>query len=265
MQIYIYGIIDSHYRIDGSIAGLGGANVYNISYRDIGATASNLNEELKNITSDRALEHEGVVERLMEHFTVLPVRFLTIFNREEDVISMMKEHYRDFKENLSRLCDKMEFGIKVIWPADTIKKRIIAAFNRDNSDVSVSADSAAKIFLKEKLEKYSIEKEFKEEADRCISVVDERFNQIAAEKKLQKLQTEKLLLNAAYLVEKEKQDNFKQAFEQLKSATGDLEFLFSGPWPPYNFISLSRKLYMPKDFDGTDIFDARSAGNQGRR
>lgn len=261
MQIYIYGIIDSNYRMDNFITGIEEASVYNIPYRDIGVIGSSLNVQIQDITPDRVLKHEEVVEKLMEHFTVLPVRILTIFNGEENILSMMKDYYADFKENLKRLHNKVELGIKVIWPADTIKKRIIAAFNKSGSNILINADSTAKTFLRGKLEEYNLEKEFREEADKCVAVADEYFNRIAVEKKLQKLQTEKLLLNAAYLVEKEKQDEFKQAFEQLKNVPGDLEFLFSGPWPPYNFIFMGRKLYPPLASDGMDIFDTKSINN----
>ncbi len=255
MRIYTYGIIDSNASIVGPISGLEGVGVYNLSYRDIGAVASKLINQIKEINREDVLKHEEVVERLMESFTVLPVRFSTTFNQEEEVLVMLKEYYQDFKENLERLCNKVEFGIRVIWPSETIKNRIIEASKKLNADVTIADNSPGKSFVKQKFEKYKIDKEFAEEASRCITVVDDYFNRIAGEKKLQKLASEELLLNAAYLVEKEKQNEFKQAFEQLKSAPSDLKYLFSGPWPPYNFINLNKKPYCFKDFEGKDILE----------
>ena len=177
----------------------------------------------------------------MINFTVLPMRFLTVFNTQEDLLSMVEFYYEDFKNNLQRLFNKVEFGMKVIWPADTIKKRIIDVYHKTKHNISVSIDSPAKTFVKEKFEKHIIDKEFQEEANRCIAVVDDYFNKIAVEKKLKRLQTQSLLLNASYLVGKDRQNEFKQAFEQLKNAPSDLKFLFSGPWPCYNFITLTKK------------------------
>jgi hypothetical protein len=203
---------------------------------------SELRERIQEITDANVLKHEEVIEMLMTKFTVLPIRFLTIFNTKEDLLSMVEFFYQDFKDNLARLRKKVEFGIKVIWPADTIMQRIVGAYHKTKHNVSISTESPAKTFIKEKFEKHVIEKEFEDEANRYIVVVDDYFDKIAVEKKLKKLQTKNLLLNAAYLVEKDRQNEFKQAFEQLKNAPGDLKFLFSGPWPCYNFVSLTKKL-----------------------
>ena len=255
MRIYAYGIIDFHNRLEEPIEGLEGKGIYNVSYRDIGVTVSELNEETKEITDTCILEHEKVVERLMIKFTVLPMRFLTVFNTQEDLLSMVGFYYEDFKNNLERLRNKVEFGMKVIWPVDTIKQRIINAWNKSNHSLSIPADSKAKSFLKEKFKQQQIEKEFQEEANRCIAVVDDYFNKIAVEKKLKKLQTENLLLNASYLVDKDRQNEFKQAFEQLKNAPSDLKFLFSGPWPCYNFITLTKKPASVDYFNTEDMLN----------
>jgi len=256
MKIYAYGIIDSNPEgrvlpipfkegtnsgMDEPLSGLGEASVYNIPYRDIAVTVSELNEEAKEITDTYILEHERIVERLMEGFTVLPMRFLTVFNTKKDILSMAELYYEDFKDNLARLHNKVEFGMKVIWPVDTIKQRIVDVYHKTKHNVSISTESPAKTFVKEKFQEHIIEKEFQEEANRCIQVVDDYFNRIACEKKLKRLQTESLLLNASYLVDKDRQNEFKQAFEQLKNAPSDLKFLFSGPWPCYNFINLTKR------------------------
>jgi primosomal protein N'' len=241
MKIYAYGIIDSNSGMDEPLRELGEVSVYNIPYRDIAVTVSELNDEAKEITDTYILEHERIVERLMEGFTVLPMRFLTVFNTKKDLLCMAEFYYEDFKDNLARLHNKVEFGMKVIWSADTIKQRIAAALDKAKRNVVISTDSPAKSFVKEKYEKHMIEKEFEEEANSCIAAVDDYFNKIACEKKLKRLQTENLLLNSSYLVEKQRQNDFKQAFEQLKNTPGDLKFLFSGPWPCYNFVTLTKK------------------------
>lgn len=191
----------------------------------------------------------------MANFTILPIRFLTIFNGKEDVLAMMEEYYKDFRENLDNLHNKVEFSIKVIWPADKIRQRIIDAYNNNKYDAPILPDSPAKNFIKDKLEKYKIDKEFEEEADRCINIIESFFNRFASEKKLEKLKSENLLLNASYLVEKEKESDFKKAFEQMKNDPGDLKYLFSGPWPPYNFVVLTKHPQPFRNISEVDIFD----------
>jgi len=242
MGIYTYAIIDSNSKISSSINGLGGAVVYNIPYRNIGIVVSE-SEHVQDIAQEHILKHEEVVEKLMEDFTVLPMRFHTLFNREKDALLMMKEYCGDFRENLDRLRNKKEFGVRVIWPGDIKRNRIIDAYKKSNASAAMPDSSSVKSFVKEKFEEYKIDKEFEEEADKYIALIDNFFSRWACEKKIEKLKSENLLLNAFYLVEKEKEEDFKEAFERARDICicGDLKYLFSGPWPPYNFISLTKK------------------------
>ncbi|MBU1260413.1 GvpL/GvpF family gas vesicle protein [bacterium] len=252
MKLYTYGIIDSSSQINKPIYGLEGAGVYNIPYCDIGAVVSEFTEPRQSKTESSVLAHEEVIERLMEHFTVLPVRFHTIFNGRDGVISMMQSYYKDFRNNIDRLRNKVEFGIKVIWPSGKIKEHII---NTCDKKVSIPDDSSNKRFIREKFEKYRIDEEFEKKANKYINVMDIFFSKYAAEKKLKKLKTENLLLDAVYLVEKDKQNDFRQAFEHIKSGRPDFKYLFSGPWPSYNFVILSKKNDLLKDSEQKDLFN----------
>jgi len=247
MKIYIYGIIDSGDQIAESIYGMRGATVYNIPYCDIGAVVSEISRPVPGTTKDAVLEHEAVVESLMESFTVLPVRFLTIVDGRNDVLSLLQGSFKDFKDNLERLRNKLEFGIKVIWPADRIRENIIKALQKSEQNIPASDDSPKRKFIKEKFEKYKIDKEFEEKAGRFINAMDIFFSKFAAEKKLEKLKTNNLLLAAVYLVEKHRQNGFKEAFEHVRSAHPCLKYLLSGPWPPYNFVVLPKKPGLLKD------------------
>jgi len=242
MKIYTYGVIDSNIGIEDSNKGIEGAHVYNIPYRDIGIAVSDLDERYKkNVNPDHILKHEEVAERLMERFTVLPMKFFTIFKNKEEILSMMSEYYDSFNENLDRLRGKLEFGLKVIWSGNTIKKRIAENNTGQGQSELLSNGSLAQNYVMEKFEKYKTDRQFKEEGHKYISTVNRFFSGFAVEEKLNMLKSEGLLLTASYLVEKAKQDDFKQAFERLKkNGPNDLKYLFSGPWPPYNFINLTK-------------------------
>jgi hypothetical protein len=256
MVIYIYGIIDSNNPIDQSIRGLEGAAAYNIPFRDIGVVASNLNEPTRNTSGASALAHEALIERLMEDFTVLPVKFLTVFKSSQDVLSMIGTYYGDFRDNLDRLRNKVEFGIKVIWPAARIKAHIIDTFRKTDGKALAIDNSPQKRFMTQRFKSYKVNKAFKEEAGNYINAMDVLLSKFVTERKLETLKTEKLLLSAVYLVEKDKQNDFKEAFEHVKTANTSFRYLFSGPWPPYNFVILSNTLANSKIFGQADMFDA---------
>ena len=235
-QIYIYGIINSSGASDISLEG---HHIFTIEYRDIAAIASDF-EKVDNINEymvEYARFHEKVVELAMIRFNILPMRLLTVFSRQEDVIAMLRKHYDIFKKNFERLEGKVEFGLKVIWHPEIIKERISHACEKRIEDAN-PAISPAKMFMEKKLEIYKQDKVFQEYAEEYIGKIDAFFAEFAIEKTLRKLQTEKLLLNASYLIMKDHQDKLKRAFDILKNTYGELEYQFSGPWAPYNFIDM---------------------------
>ena len=107
MKLYLYGIIDSSDEITDSIYGLEGSGVYNIPFCDIGAVVSQISQPIQNVTEGAVLEHEVVVEKLMANSTVLPVRFGTIIDGRDSLLSMMQSYYKNFKDNLLRLHNKL--------------------------------------------------------------------------------------------------------------------------------------------------------------
>jgi len=254
MKLYLYGIINSSDQIKKSIYGLEGSNVYNIPFCDIGAVVSEIEKPIQDVTEGAVLGHEAVVEKLMANFDVLPARFQTIIDGRDSLLSMMQSYYRDFKGNLERFHNKCEFGIKVIWPADKVKANILKVLKKEEQKILESDNSSSKRFIKKKFEGYKIDIEFEAKADKFIKVMDIFFSRFAAEKKLEKLRTKNLLLDAVYLVEKDRENDFREAFGHIKSGPLGLKYLFSGPWPPYNFVVLSKKPDLLRDSEQADLF-----------
>lgn len=258
MAIYIYGIINSNEGIDSLVNGLEGSHVYNIPYHDIGAAVSNFHPDTQEfderINRSHIFAHERVVEKLIETFTVLPARFFTIFYKKEDVLSVMKNLYGDFRRNLDRLHNKVEFGLKVIWPGEKIRKNIIDFRGQRHSlAVPMPDNPSLENFIRERYVQYKLDREIEELADSFVGVIDDFFRGFAHEKKLEKLKTKNLLLSAYYLVDKESQDDLKKAFERLKKGLHGFMYLLSGPWPPYNFIILTKKPHSVKNAEKINI------------
>ena len=237
MKIYSYGVIDSNDKIDESIPGADGVRIYNLPYRDIGMVVSRSNKPVREASHTGSLGHNIVVEHLMKKFTVLPVRVRTLLHKE-DIMAMMEGHYYDFREDLERLRNKVEFGIKVIWQEDQVRDRLTSEYGKGMYGMLKAYDSKGKRFIEEVFEKYVIEKEFREMADICIAIVDNFLDRFASEKRLEKLKGKDLLLKAFYLVEKGRQKDFREAFEVFRIAPGGFNYQLRGPLPPYDFVRM---------------------------
>ena len=240
-QIYIFCIINTTCEIN---IRLGKYHIYSIPWRDISAVVTSFEKTAHMNTHIKkyALTHERVVELILNtNYTVLPMRLLTIVNNEENVLGILKEYYGVFKDNFNRLSQKVEFGLKIIWPAEKIKEKISSSLIQSKENEIAPTDSPAMMSMKKKFKIYEIEKIIREEAEKYIKKIDEPLLEFIVEKKLQKLQTEKLLLNASYLVEKSRQNDIKQVFVKIKKDQPDLKYQFSGPWAPYNFIVMEKE------------------------
>jgi hypothetical protein len=54
---------------------------------------------------------------------------------------------------------------------------------------------------------------------------------------------DKMILNAAFLIQKEREAEFDAAVNRVAQKFGDrLNFKYTGPWPPYNFVNIRLKL-----------------------
>jgi hypothetical protein len=258
MSIYAYAVVDSAATIN-SLTGLDRIPVKNIPYRDIGVVVSELPEQsdLSDPAAELALAHAAVTDQLMAGFTVLPVRFGTVFQNQDAVIAMAEEHYADLRLNFTRLAGTVEFGLRVIWPGEAIRnqfttekigtlpfsprKPVVSLFSDRRRPGAAGGKSSAISRMREKLAEYRRDRAFEERADQDIAAIDGILGKLALEKRYERLRTVNLLLNGYYLVRKGRQGKFRAAFGQLKLVRPDLKYLLSGPWPPYNFVMMSHE------------------------
>ena len=252
MSIYTYAVIDSAQAVEPS-PGLFGMPVRNLPCRQLGVVVSELpggdyprmGTDPKTLqTAERILEHSAVADRLMTRFTVLPIRFGTIFPDRERVIANAEEHHADFCHNLDRLRAKVEFGLRVLWPGEAIRQEVESEVRSQKSavrdeDMEIGQDgrrTAARQFLDAKLATYRLDQALAARADQAIAEIDCAFHLVTAEKASERLKPPNLLLSACYLVERTRIGDFHQAYERLRRGRPDFRYLLSGPWPPYNFI-----------------------------
>jgi len=233
---YIYCILDSGQELQAAGQGLAGRNLSSISYRDVSALVSDVSTVDYN--EENILRHEEVIERMMGFQTVLPMRFGTVLESEEKVRAMLAQYYQSFLRNFARLRGRVEMGLKIIWPVEVIKREIdYSVHNPDNRDVTPE-QAAGAAYLKEKLKGYRRRKALEEKADRFVQSINSGLDTCFEEYRIRKLVTEKMVLNGAYLVMKDRVEEFGIKIRDFRSRYPESKFLLSGPWPPYNFIEL---------------------------
>ena len=67
----------------------------------------------------------------MQHHTVIPMSFGTVFKTDHDIKELLRSAYDAFSDVLSKMHGKVEFGLKVLWDRD----QIIREIEEDEEDI----------------------------------------------------------------------------------------------------------------------------------
>jgi hypothetical protein len=197
---YVYCIIKSPGgRKSFGKMGFGDQEVYTLDYRNLAPVVSDIAMKKFDVNDGEILYHDRVVREVMKDHTVIPVAYGMAFKNKKLLLVAMSAGYTAMTKALKVIDNKVELGIKVIIPQVTISK---------------------------------------DELERVRSDYLSRFKNKAAQWKELKLFSERLLLNASFLVEQKGIDEFSEEVKGLERDMPLLKVIYSGPWPPYNFVDI---------------------------
>jgi len=256
---YIYCIIDTGEERDFGPIGIGGRGdrVHSVVFEDIAAVVSDSLIVKYSISREYTMAHMKVMEMAMNDFTILPVKFGTIApgsngrSPEERIkLEILKARYRELKDLLNRMCNRMELGLKAIWMnMETIYHEILDE-NRDIRILKrriVSRNPAQvhsqRMSLGEMVKKALDARRAKEEAE-----ILKTMKGVYYELRHNKVFGDSMVTNTAFLVDNNQIDKFDNLIERLESTyDGRTKFKYVGPVPPCNFVELVITLKEKKD------------------
>ncbi|MGH9523863.1 MAG: GvpL/GvpF family gas vesicle protein [Terriglobales bacterium] len=243
---YVYGIIESRDTVTFGKMGIGGAHemVYTVQHKDIAAVLSKTDVYIFDPTRENALAHEHVIETVMKTNTIIPMSFGTVFRTDDDIREVLRSIYPSLKDVLKQMSGKVEFGLKVNWDRDTMMEELkreddeVRHFHQEITRKHLQSTYFARMQLGRMIEKAL--------AERCATYVREIYEELrgcCVASRDNKPIGDKMIMNAAFLIEKDKEAQFDEAVNRIARKYGDrLNFKYTGPWPPYNFVNIRLKL-----------------------
>lgn len=239
---YVYCIIESRKSEAFGNMGIGGREdaVYTVHHEDLAAVVSDTPIAIYDPTRENVLNHERVIEKVMERHSVLPMSFGTIFRTKDDVIEFLKDTHDALKDVLGQVRGKIEFGVQVNWDRDAVIRDIetqseeVARLRAQIQRTSSGSTYFARIQLGRLIERL-----LSERADQYVREIYDALRAEAVASKLNKVIGERMILNAAFLVERDQADRFDPKMHEVaRRYEGKLSFRYTGPWPPYNFVNV---------------------------
>src|SRR5215208_6893053 len=242
---YVYCIIKSAEERDFGPIGIGeGGRVYTVHHQDIAAVVSDTPIRIYDPTRENVLAHELVNETVMREFTVIPMSFGTLFRTEEDIVELLKSTYQAFDDVLEKMKDKIEFGLKVLWD----REKVILTIESENEEIGrlkeeINRNAQSSTYFARMQLGRLVEAALEEAGNRYVRDIHETLKPAAVASRSNKPIGDRMILNAAFLVDRDREKAFDEAVKEISHRYEDLlTFKYTGPWPPYNFVNIKLKL-----------------------
>jgi len=239
---YIYCIITDRVPKTFGSPGIGGRGdeVYTICFDDIAAVVSNSPVISYSVSRENMLSHEKAIEEVMKEYTVLPVRFGTIAEDEEKVKKILEKEYHRCRDLLNKVKGKKELGLKGIFKEEIIYKDILEKYEdmRLLKEKLTALPPEKTYYQRIEIGKM-VEQTLEKEKEKYKKVILNILRPLANDMKLNNTYGERMIINAAFLVERHKEAEFDQRVNELGTKYSDkIKLKYVGTLPPFNFVNL---------------------------
>ena len=246
---YVYCIIEAGASLHFGPIGIGSepADVHTVNYKDIAAVVSDTPLEVYDPTRENVLAHERVNEVVMRDYTVIPMSFSTVFKTSEDIIELLRTAYDAFHDVLVKMRGKVEFGLKVLWEPDIVIREI----EKENENLrllrqEISSQRGSTYFARMQYGRL-VDSLLQERSEQLAAGIFNALGDVSVASRANKVIGDKMILNAAFLVPRERELDFDTKVKEIDARYENLKFKYTGPWPPYNFVNIRLKLERAKD------------------
>jgi len=239
---YVYGVVRTPPKTRLKCRGIDGEPVRVVDSGGLGALASDAPPEGLEAGRDELLTHSRVLETALERGTVLPMRFGIVMPSEDAVRSeLLDGHQKELEAQLDEMTGKVEMNVKGIYDEAGVLREILAEepqIARLQASLQGQSEDAT-YFERVRLgEMVSHALDARRSADE--EWVVDRLAGHALEVQVSEPMHERMVVNASFLLESDRQAGFDKALEEAAAERGGLiRFKVTGPLPPYSFVELA--------------------------
>lgn len=237
--LYVYCIIGTGAARNFNLKGIGdrGDIVTTLAYRELSAVVSRVSMSNYVISREVMLCHEEVLEKVMQDYTILPVRFYTIAPNAEEIRRLLRTRYTEFKTLLRELDNKVEVGLKAYWKdmSQVLLKLLKHAPPKQRPTTSGQARLVTGVAQAERGSRSVLE----ERPAQMRELLLKSLKPLAVGVRLNNTYGENMILNASVFVDRSREKELDTLVERLSTQYAeDVEFQYVGPIPPYSFVNI---------------------------
>lgn len=225
--------------------GIAGTELVAVSFDQISAIVCDIRKADLIANQANVITFAHVIEPLEQLYPLLPMRFGSILESTGSVQKMLEENYAEFRNNLQKVENKSEFGLKIFCDTEKLKAELttktkVGGETSQKPDTG-SKDSVFREYVNQKLKAHRLEEMLLSYIDSIVAEFTGFMVRLNAEKKIKKMTTATTIIDAVFLLEKDKKAELVQAIEDMQNKYPGLNFMLTGPWPPYSFVDITLK------------------------
>ncbi|SEH40610.1 Gas vesicle synthesis protein GvpL/GvpF [Halobacillus karajensis] len=218
--------------------------IFTIHYRDAAMVAIEAPIKIYHPKKKPLMTHQQVISRVMEQeSSVIPISFGNVFNTKEDTQALTENLYPQLKKLFVEVKNKIEIGLKVIGKREWLEEQIQQNTKIVKKKDTVAQKSKAAGYF-DRIQLGEMARDFFTKIQRDIEeTIHDPLSKLSEASKLNDPLGEKMLLNGAYLIDREYEESFDDKVNELHERWKDyVDFKYTGPWPAYNFINIKLKV-----------------------
>lgn len=242
LGMYLYGFVRASDFDESLIAGILGVNDTSVRWMEssgIGIVYSVMENTKLRPQRKLLTAHQAVVATLAKNVTSLPMAFGIIADSESQLCALLQKNAETILTQLQRVDGKIEFTFALKWTAENI----FQYFVERSPELQSARDTIAtgKASREEQIEfGRMFEKLIGSEREAITDRVRSALELNVTEFLLQSIREESDVFRAALLVDRNAEESLNNAIEAVASSfDSNFAFSYSGPWPPYSFVSLN--------------------------
>jgi hypothetical protein len=215
--------------------------VWVVESGELAAIAGRAPEQGARGTRDQALAHARVLEAAIVDAPVVPFRFGIMVPGDQEVGTDLLDARRDELTQLLKKVERwLQLTLKAYYDEEALLREIVEAepeadrLRRAMREGPEEATRDVRVRLGELIGKAVEQRRERDSAD-----ILERLKPVSVAAAVEPPEKEFMVLNAPFLVERERQQEFEDAVEEVARERGErMRFRLIGPMPAYNFLDV---------------------------
>jgi hypothetical protein len=214
--------------------GVGGQRVFTVNHEGLGAVLSKLAEPDSPPDTSEVLVYETIVESFYRHLTVIPMRYGCRVESEWEAVGLLRKNHDAYGALLYELEGLGEMGVHILLDTsgDGMESNARPVSARS---LALDSDTGAAYLAAKRMRYQALERAGLQQRQLVVELCDSLHGSFVRHKVELPPSSRDRLVSLYFLVPRDSVESFRQAARDLP-ASQSVKLLFSGPWPPYNFV-----------------------------